>query len=119
MKDAEEEKNEIRKIVGKAAKAAEKEFMLKKEDEKLYRKHGLGLDTGNYQLVGVVTHKGRSADGGHYIGWVHAGGEDWLQCDDDIVTAVKYADIEALAGGGDMDTAYICFYRKLETVKKQ
>lgn len=48
MKDAEDEKNEVKKIVGKAAKAAEKAFMLKKEDEKLYRKHGVGLDTGNY-----------------------------------------------------------------------
>jgi ubiquitin carboxyl-terminal hydrolase 14 len=31
----------------------------------------MGLDTGNYELVAVVTHKGRSADGGHYVGWVH------------------------------------------------
>jgi len=30
----------------------------------------VGLDTGNYELVAVVTHKGRSADGGHYVGWV-------------------------------------------------
>lgn len=118
MKDANEEVKEAKKkAVGAAAKAEEKLRMLKKDDEKLYRPHGKGLDTGNYQLVAVVTHKGRSADGGHYIGWVHAGGEDWLQCDDDIVTAVKYSDIEALAGGGDMDTAYICFYRKLEAVK--
>jgi len=33
------------------------------------------------------------------------------------VTAVKYSDIEALAGGGDMDTAYILLYRKLEALK--
>ena len=105
---------EAKKIVGKAARAAEKAAMLKKEDEVCYRQHGLGLDTGNYQLVAIVTHKCRSADGGHYQGWVHASGEDWLQCDDDIVTAVKYSDIEQLAGGGDMDTAYICLYRKLE-----
>jgi len=89
-----EEAKQAKKIVGKAAKAAEKAAMLKKEDEVLYRQHGLGLDTGNYQLVAIVTHKGRSADGGHYMGWVHASGEDWLQCDDDIVTAVKYSDIE-------------------------
>ena len=115
MKD--EEAKETKKAVGKAAKAEEKLRLLKEEDAKLYRKHGLGLDTGNYQIVAVVTHKGRSADGGHYIGWVHAGGDDWLQCDDDIVTAVKYPDIEALAGGGDMDTAYICIYRNLEAVQ--
>jgi ubiquitin carboxyl-terminal hydrolase 14 len=117
MKDANEEVKETKKAVGAAAKAEAKLQALKKDDERLYRRHGMGLDTGNYQLVAVVTHKGRSADGGHYIGWVHAGGEDWLECDDDIVTAVKYSDIEALAGGGDMDTAYILFYRKLEAVK--
>ena len=51
---------------------------MKLHDEKLYRPHGQGMDTGNYELVGVVTHKGRSADGGHYVGWVHQKGDDWL-----------------------------------------
>jgi hypothetical protein len=66
----------------------------------------------------VVTHKGRSADGGHYIGWVHASGDDWMQCDDDIVTNVKTDDIMALRGGGDWHTAYLCLYRKIEVVEK-
>ena len=64
-----------------------------------------------------MTHKGRSADGGHYIGWVHASGDDWLQCDDDIVTAVKTDDIMALRGGGDWHTAYLALYRKIEVTK--
>lgn len=67
-----------KKLVGAAAKAAQKLAQLKKHDEILYRAHGQGLDTGAYELIGVVTHKGRSADGGHYIGWVHASGEDWI-----------------------------------------
>ncbi len=46
----------------------------KKKDTILYREHGLGLPNGNYQLIGVVTHKGRDADSGHYIGWVHRSG---------------------------------------------
>ena len=115
----EEEKKEEpsgRKLVGAAAKAARIEEELKKHDEILNRPFNSGLDTGNYQLIGVVTHKGRSADGGHYIGWVHASGDDWLQCDDDIVTVVKTDDILALRGGGDWHTAYLCFYRKLEEV---
>jgi len=66
----------------------------------------------------VVTHKGRSADGGHYVGWVHKSGDDWVQYDDDIVTSVKIDDILALRGGGDWHTAYLCIYRKLEVVKK-
>jgi len=64
-----------------------------------------------------VTHKGRSADGGHYIGWVHIRGDDWVQCDDDIVSNVKTDDILALKGGGDWHTAYLSLYRKVEVTK--
>ena len=28
------------------------------------------LTSGNYSLFGCVTHKGREADSGHYVGWV-------------------------------------------------
>lgn len=113
----EESKEEKPKLTGVAAKLAFKQDQIKLDDEKLYRPHGQGLDTGNYQLIGVVTHKGRSADGGHYIGWVHASGDDWLRCDDDIVTVVKTDDIMALRGGGDWHTAYLCLYRKVEVTK--
>lgn len=33
---------------------------------------------GNYELFGLVCHKGRLADGGHYTGWVRQDGDDWL-----------------------------------------
>ena len=89
MKEPEEEKKEETKVkeffdhtgkrlVGAAAKAAESKEKQEKHDRNLYRPHGTGLDTGAYELIGVVTHKGRSADGGHYIGWVHASGDDWI-----------------------------------------
>ena len=114
----EEEKKEVpreeKQLVGAAAKAKRVMEEIKEHDNLLYRPFNSGLDTGSYQLIGVVTHKGRSADGGHYIGWVHASGDDWLQCDDDIVTVVKTDDIMMLKGGGDWHTAYLCFYRKLE-----
>lgn len=119
MKDANEEEKSNQKLVGVAAKAAQKTKEWEKHDQILYRPHNSGLDTGSYQLIGVVTHKGRSADGGHYIGWVHASGDDWLQCDDDIVTSVKTDDILALRGGGDWHTAYLCLYRKLEVTEDQ
>lgn len=80
----------------------------------LYRPHGQGKDTGNYELVALVTHKGRSAEGGHYISWVHQTGDIWMQFDDDIVSTVKTDDILALKGGGDWHTAYLAFFRKLE-----
>ena len=117
-KEAEtEEQKEEKKLVGKARKAAEAEEQLKLHDKVLYRPHGQGLDTGNYELVSVVTHKGRSADGGHYVGWVHQQGDTWLCFDDDIVTTVKSDDILALRGGGDWHTAYLCMYRKIEATK--
>lgn len=30
----------------------------------------LDNDTGLYELIAVVSHQGRSADGGHYVAWV-------------------------------------------------
>lgn len=74
MKD-EEQKSVATKPMDKLLKKAEE---IKREDEILYRTHGQGLDAGHYQLIAVVTHKGRSADGGHYVGWVHKSGDDWL-----------------------------------------
>lgn len=112
-----EEEKESAKVVGKALKEKRATEEQKAHDEKLYRPHGQGLDTGNYELVAIVTHKGRSADGGHYLGWVHQTGDIWMCFDDDIVTTCKTDDILALKGGGDWHTAYIAFYRKLEATK--
>jgi ubiquitin carboxyl-terminal hydrolase 14 len=69
--------------------------------------------TGDYELMGVVTHKGRDADSGHYIGWVRQepGSSFWWKCDDDKVSEVKTEEILALKGGGDWHTAYLSFYR--------
>ena len=114
QEEEKKEDREARKLVGAAAKAARLEAEIKRHDEVLYRPFNSGLDTGNYQLIAVVTHKGRSADGGHYIGWVHASGDDWFQCDDSFVTVVKTEDILQLKGGGDWHTAYLTFYRKIE-----
>ena len=33
----------------------------------------------------VLTHKGRSSNSGHYVGWVKQKGDIWLKCDDDEV----------------------------------
>ena len=112
------EERQEKQLVGKAAKAKMQEEEQRKHDEILYMPHGQGKDTGNYELVAVVTHKGRSADGGHYVGWVHQSGDKWLCFDDDIVTTVKTDDILALRGGGDWHTAYLTIYRKLETKKE-
>ena len=88
---------------------------------------GLPLDfQGLYELFAVVTHKGRDADGGHYMGWVKAekqgqeiakigdtneANEDWFVFDDDEVSPCKTEDVLKLKGGGDWHMSYLNFYR--------
>jgi ubiquitin carboxyl-terminal hydrolase 14 len=69
--------------------------------------------TGKYELIGIVTHKGRSADSGHYIGWVRQspGSQLWWKYDDDKVSEVGMDEIMNLKGSGDWHTAYLNFYR--------
>ena len=80
---------------------------------------------GIYELFAVVTHKGRDADGGHYMGWVKADtqsdnkkiadteevNEDWFVFDDDEVSPCKTEDVLKLKGGGDWHMSYLNFYR--------
>jgi len=71
--------------------------------------------TGQYDLVAVLTHMGRNADSGHYIGWVRQETTDnWWKFDDDKVSAITSEDIPKLEGGGDWHTAYICLYKAKE-----
>lgn len=74
--------------------------------------------SGQYELHSCVTHKGRSADSGHYIGWVRQepGSNFWWKYDDEIVTETTTEEVMKLKGGGDRDTAYLMFYR-FKTVK--
>jgi ubiquitin carboxyl-terminal hydrolase 14 len=85
---------------------------------------------GLYELFAVVTHKGRDADGGHYMAWVKSGSdmdtsskpaetiadtdvanEDWFVFDDDEVSPCKTEDVLKLKGGGDWHMSYLNFYR--------
>lgn len=116
MKDeSKEESKEETKDGAPKKKGKKKEASIK--DHIVYREHGTGLDHGKYQLLGVVTHQGRTADGGHYIGWIHSTEDEWYQCDDDFVSRVKTEDILNLKGGGDWHMAYLLIYRKLEVVQ--
>mmetsp|Transcript_52 Transcript_52/g.80 ORF Transcript_52/g.80 Transcript_52/m.80 type:complete len:382 (-) Transcript_52:381-1526(-) len=89
---------------------------------------GLGLPEnfqGVYELFAVVTHKGRDADGGHYMGWVKSefqgertkigdtdeDNDDWFVFDDDEVSPCKTEDVLKLKGGGDWHMSYLNFYR--------
>ncbi|KAF9923294.1 Ubiquitin carboxyl-terminal hydrolase 14 [Linnemannia zychae] len=68
--------------------------------------------SGQYELAAVLTHIGRTADSGHYIGWAKKGDTDeWYKYDDDKVTPVQKDDIMKLDGGGDFHVAYLALYR--------
>lgn len=69
-----------------------------------------GSQTGFYQLTGVLTHKGRSADSGHYVAWVKQADGKWVLFDDDKLTMKSTEDILALSGGGDWHMAYLLLY---------
>ena len=70
-------------------------------------------DTAWYELCGVVTHKGRTANSGHYVGWVKTDNGRWLKFDDDVVSEVTEEDIKKLSGGGDWHIASTLMYRKM------
>jgi len=69
--------------------------------------------TGYYELFGLITHKGRDAESGHYVAWVKEKDDQWLCFDDETVKPCKDEDIKQLTGrgGADWHMAYICFYR--------
>lgn len=66
-------------------------------------------NSGFYELMAVLTHKGRSSASGHYVAWIKKDGQ-WFKCDDDYVEAVDSDDILKLSGGGDWHCAYVCLY---------
>ncbi|KAJ5595546.1 Ubiquitin carboxyl-terminal hydrolase 7 [Penicillium hispanicum] len=87
--------------------------------------------SGLYELRGVITHQGASADSGHYTAYVkkqarqsdnsQAGDkrrddEDgkWWWFNDDKVTEVEAEKIETLAGGGESHSALILLYRAID-----
>ena len=67
--------------------------------------------TGHYELIAVLTHKGRSADSGHYVSWVKNDKGNWVEFDDETPTPRNQEDIQNLKGGGDWHMAYMCLYK--------
>jgi len=74
--------------------------------------------TGLYDLVAIITHKGAAADSGHYIAFVArqalSGKEedqDWIKFDDDKVSVFPAEKLATLDGGGEDSSAYVLLYR--------
>jgi ubiquitin carboxyl-terminal hydrolase 14 len=65
--------------ITQAFKKLKKASEVKEFDDMVYREFGTGIETGEYNLVGVITHKGRSADSGHYLGWTHHSGGKFIK----------------------------------------
>lgn len=77
---------------------------------------GIGIPDdfrGVYELFGVITHKGRASDSGHYMSWVKQNDakDSWIVFDDDVPSRCTSEDVARLHGGGDYDMNYVCFYR--------
>ncbi|RKF79518.1 Ubiquitin carboxyl-terminal hydrolase 6 [Golovinomyces cichoracearum] len=82
--------------------------------------------SGLYELRGIVTHQGASADSGHYTSYVKKQGpldpttgkhgeedEKWWWFNDDKVSEVEAEKIQTLAGGGESHSALILLYRAI------
>ena len=129
MEDAEEAAKDGEAKKGDAEEDEELQKALAMSMEEALPPVGPGLPSnfqGVYELFAVVTHKGRDADGGHYLGWVKADSnhgevkkiadtdeqnEDWFVFDDDEVSPCKTEDVLKLKGGGDWHMSYLNFYR--------
>mmetsp|Transcript_60234 Transcript_60234/g.179390 ORF Transcript_60234/g.179390 Transcript_60234/m.179390 type:complete len:373 (+) Transcript_60234:3-1121(+) len=114
------------------AKAEEDVEMTPAEDTEMKPAGVEELDTGYYQLISIISHKGRTADGGHYVGWnLHrkADGKElkddkWVLFDDEDVSFTNWKDMTGLSTdlqGGKADTqiAYINIYKKVTVTVDQ
>ncbi|KAF7507213.1 hypothetical protein GJ744_010771 [Endocarpon pusillum] len=122
---------------------AEREASIKAAKKELYAAidPDLAADEGSnrsglYELRGVITHQGASADSGHYTSYVKKTGrmvddpkapggkrreEDgkWWWFNDDKVSEVDPEKIETLAGGGESHSALILLYRAIDLPSKE
>lgn len=86
------------------------------------------IANGSYKLIAVVSHAGRTADGGHYVAWGKIQEADmkeekfdtWARYDDDEVDFcdTNHGAFKDLVGGkADSQVAYLVIYQK-QTIKK-
>lgn len=117
----------------------DKECLLGKQDQNDFdgfEVHNGEYATGKYNLLSVVTHQGRSADGGHYICWsqdtrqgnlypnkiqchLEAGNDKrdvWLKYDDDQVSEHDWGSFDLCGGRSDYHIAVLLLY-KISTFK--
>ncbi|KAM0871869.1 hypothetical protein ACQ4PT_039100 [Festuca glaucescens] len=68
--------------------------------------------TGIYNLVAIVTHRGPTANRGHYVAWVKQSYDTWIQFSDAVTSTHEDKDILELSGGSDLEhVPYIYLYK--------
>lgn len=108
MDEASESDVKKQKTVASSSDSSSSSSSSEDEDE-------LENTTGWYELFAIVSHQGRTANSGHYVGWVKDDEYDrWLKFDDDKVSVVSEDKIKSLSGGGDFHMAYELLYRKMD-----
>ncbi|KPI42242.1 Ubiquitin carboxyl-terminal hydrolase 6 [Cyphellophora attinorum] len=122
---------------------AEKEEALRKARKALYEAIDpeLAADetankSGLYELTGVITHQGASADSGHYTAYVKKEGKivddpkapggkrtesdgKWWWFNDDKVSEVPGDIVQTLSGGGESHSALILLYKAIPLPSKE
>jgi ubiquitin carboxyl-terminal hydrolase 14 len=122
---------------------AEKEEALRKARKALYEaidpelaKDDAANKSGLYELIGVITHQGASADSGHYTAYVKKEGKlvddpkapggkrretdnKWWWFNDDKVSEVEEERIQTLSGGGESHSALILLYKAIPLPSKE
>jgi len=68
--------------------------------------------TGQYDILSIVTHQGRQANRGHYIGWVKKDEDRWYKFDDDKVTEHNWKDLDLSGGRSDYHIAVLLMFQK-------
>ncbi|CDO63150.1 ubiquitin carboxyl-terminal hydrolase, putative [Plasmodium reichenowi] len=99
------------------------------------KKELIELPTGEYELISVITHKGRNEESGHYIAWKkmkkfissncnidqnessnkknkNANDSLWLKMDDDKVSTHKFSSIDFYGGCSDYNIAVLLLYKR-------
>lgn len=66
-----------------------------------------------YDLIGVITHQGANSESGHYQSFIRDEFDElkWYKFNDEKVSVIEKEKIEALAGGGESDSALILIYK--------